>query len=260
MSREQFILLSFDVEEFDIPLEYNQNISEEEQLHTGYQGLETIMNMVDRFSIEASFFTTANFAQHFPEAIRTISQKHEIASHTFYHSHFEIKDLADSKNVLEKITSKKINGLRMPRMKPVEMKNVMDAGYQYDASVNPTCLPGRYNNRHLSRHPFFENGMLRFPASVTPNFRIPLFWLTFKNFPYRIYRKLLKNTLHKDGYVCLYFHPWEFVPLHQYKIPNYIKKHSGKELQQRLVQLVNDMQEMASFISIDRYIKEQLKK
>lgn len=260
MSRDKFILLSFDVEEFDIPLEYNQNISEEEQLHTGYRGLEALMNIVDRFSIEASFFTTANFAQHFPEAITTISKKHEIASHTFYHSHFEIKDLADSKNILEKITSKRINGLRMPRMKPVEMKNVMDAGYHYDASINPTYLPGRYNNRHLSRNPFFENEMLRFPASVTPNFRIPLFWLTFKNFPYSMYRKLVKNTLNKDGYVCLYFHPWEFIQLNQYKIPGYIKKHSGKKLQNRFMQLISDLQKMGRFISMERYIKEELQK
>ena len=64
------------------------------------------------------------------------------------------------------------------------------AGYCYDASIHPTWLPGRYNNLHLPKTSYFDNELLRIPASVSPTLRIPLFWLSFKNFPFEYYKKL----------------------------------------------------------------------
>lgn len=254
MCRKPFLLLSFDVEEFDMPLEYGQFISEEEQLKVGYEGLETLMNVLNTFELEATFFTTANFAQHFPGAIKSISAKHEIASHTFYHSHFEPQDLIASKKKLEEIISKPVTGLRMPRMQKVEMDDVKKAGYVYDSSINPSFVPGRYNNLHLSRKFYYDNEMLRFPVSVSPTLRIPLFWLSFKNFPYRFYLNLVKKALKEDGYVCLYFHPWEFIKLDRYKIPGYTKRLAGERLQERLMKLITDLQPHGYFVSMANYI------
>jgi peptidoglycan/xylan/chitin deacetylase (PgdA/CDA1 family) len=258
MYKKQFLLLSFDVEEFDMPLEYGQIISEQEQLQVGYNGLEVLMNVIDAFSIEASFFTTANFAQHFPAAIRTISIKHEIGSHTFYHSRFNTEDLIASKKKLEEIISKPVYGLRMPRMREVEMRDVMHARYLYDSSINPSFIPGRYNNLNLPRRPYYQNEILRFPVSVSPVLRIPLFWLSFKNFPYQFYLNLVKRSLKKDGYVCLYFHPWEFIDLSNYKIPGYSKKLAGEKLQERLKKLITDLLPHGEFISIQKYIAQHL--
>jgi len=242
-----------------MPVEYGQSISEREQLDVGYRGLETLMNVIDPFPIEATFFTTANFAQHFPDAIRAISTKHEIASHTFYHSHFNTNDLLQSRLKIEEIISKPVHGLRMPRMQKVEMKEVGEAGYSYDSSVNPSIIPGRYNNLHLPRRAYFEDAVLRFPVSVSPVLRIPLFWLSFKNFPYQIYLELVKRSLQKDGYVCLYFHPWEFINLKDYKIPFYAKRLAGYRLQIRLEKLITDLQPYGEFISMEKFIGKHLK-
>lgn len=258
MFRKQFLLFSFDVEEFDMPLEYGQVISEKEQLKTGYQGLEALMAIVDP-SVEATFFTTANFAQHYPDAIRSISERHEIASHTFYHSHFREDDLFNSKKILEEITGKPVKGLRMPRMQKPAIKPVLQAGYEYDSSLNPTFLPGRYNNLAFPRKFYTQNGIFRLPVSVSPILRIPLFWLSFKNFPYRYYLHLVKRTLRKDGYVCLYFHPWEFIPLNDYAIPGYTKKFAGPELQNRFKKLVQDLKPFGDCISIEKFMKEKKK-
>ncbi|MDQ6609069.1 MAG: polysaccharide deacetylase family protein [Bacteroidota bacterium] len=255
MSETRYILLSFDVEEFDIPLEYGQAISPDEQMQVGYNGLVETMNIIDRLNIEATFFTTANFASHYPEAVKTISQMHEIASHTFYHSHFATKDLANSKALLEAITGKTVAGLRMPRMQAANTNDVAKAGYTYDSSINPTWLPGRYNNLRLPRTIYNDKTILRLPSSVTPIFRIPLFWLSFKNFPYPIYRQWVKNTLKKDGYVCLYFHPWEFVELKKYNIPAYLKRGAGPTLQNKLKRLINDLKCEGEVISIQRYLR-----
>ena len=149
--------------------------------------LSPILN--DR-NISTTLFTTANFALQFPGDIKHLANQHEIASHTFYHSSFEISHLLSSKIALEGITGKQINGLRMPRMRKVEMQDVIDAGYLYDSSINPTWLPGRYNNLHLSRTTYVEQQMIRIPASVSPGMRLPLFWLGFKNYPYRMFREI----------------------------------------------------------------------
>ncbi|MDB5190578.1 MAG: polysaccharide deacetylase [Segetibacter sp.] len=260
MMKDKYILLSFDVEEFDMPLEYNQNIHLDEQMLVGLEGLQTLMPIIESYPVEATFFATANFANRFPTEIKNISKKHEVASHTFYHSSFKIEDLLSSKKSLEEITGKIVKGLRMPRMRPIEMEAILQAGYAYDSSVNPTWIPGKYNNLHLSRNPYQEEGMLRFPASVSPQLRIPLFWLSFKNFPYALYLHLVKHTLKKDGYVCLYFHPWEFVDLDKYAIPAFTKRRAGKKLQDLLHRLITDLRKEGNFMSMQNYIEEVLLK
>ncbi len=251
---KKYVLLSFDVEEFDMPLEYGQQIPIDEQMETGYKGLEVLMELLQPFQINGTFFTTAHFAGRYPAAIREIASEHEIASHTFYHSHFDKPDLLSSRLALEEISGQRVTGLRMPRMRKVDMKDVKEAGYAYDSSVNPTWLPGRYNNLGLPRTQYVEEGMTRLPASVSPHLRIPLFWLSFKNFPYSFFLRLARQTLAKDGYLCLYFHPWEFIPLDQYKIPGYAKKGAGVVLQEKLKRLVRDLQQEGEFISIQNYL------
>lgn len=118
------ILLSFDVEEFDIPLEYNCTIDSAEQMQVGKQGLDVMLPIVDAFNIATTMFTTANFAIHFPEAVKHMAVNHEIASHTFYHTTFTNEDLFSSKLALEEICGKPVTGLRMPRMRFVEMDEV----------------------------------------------------------------------------------------------------------------------------------------
>jgi peptidoglycan/xylan/chitin deacetylase (PgdA/CDA1 family) len=250
------ILLSFDVEEFDLPVEYNQTIDLSQQLEIGKRGLDNIITILKEQDIISTLFVTGRFAQEFPNDIKGLSEHHEIASHSFYHSAFEKEHLINSRLLLEKITSKNVNGFRMPRMKEVSIQWIKEAGYTYDASINPTYVPGRYNNLGLPRNIYFSSNILRLPCSVTPNLRIPLFWLSFKNLPYRIFRKLALQTLNKDGYLSLYFHPWEFTDIDKFNLPFYIKRHSGNELIERLGRLITDLKERAVFTTINTYLNQ----
>jgi hypothetical protein len=72
--------------------------------------------------------------------------------------------------------------------------------------------------------------------------------------PYSLFLFLVKQTLKKDGYVCLYFHPWEFVNLASYKIPSYTKKDSDTILLNKLNQLITDLKKIARFTTIQNYI------
>jgi hypothetical protein len=140
-------------------------------------------------------------------------------------------------------------------MRPVEMTDVKAAGYSYDSSINPAWVPGRYNNLGLPRSIYAEEGMLRVPASVSPLLRIPLFWLSFKNFPYALFLLLVKQAIKKDGYACLYFHPWEFVDLSAYRIPGFTKRLAGKPLQQKLARLLTDLEKEYTFSTISDYLQ-----
>jgi Polysaccharide deacetylase len=244
------ILLSFDVEEFDIPMEFGQSIEMVQQMEIGKRGLDAISPILNE--VATTLFTTANFADHFPSEIKKLSEQHEIASHTYYHGSFVIKDLLNSRLRLENITGKAVTGLRMPRMKAIDMPSVKAAGYAYDSSINPTWIPGKYNNLHLSRTVYTEEGMKRLPASVSPHFRIPLFWLSFKNMPYAVFKQLCIQTIRKDGYICLYFHPWEFTPINEFGLPGYTRRWCGPQLVSRLLQLIKDLRKEGDFIPINQ--------
>lgn len=254
MNKEQKILLTFDVEEFDLPLEHNIPIPIEEQLEVAKRGMDVIEALLTHHNITTTLFTTARYAIEYPDQVKILSQQHEIASHTYYHSSFEKKDLLNSRLELEKISGRAVKGLRMPRMKKVDMEWIKEGGYTYDSSINPTFLPGRYNNFHLPRTIYKQEGMLRLPASVSPHLRIPLFWLGFKNMPYFLFKQLAIQTLRKDGYLSLYFHPWEFTDISKYRLPFYVKRHSGKLLTERLSGLIKDLKEYGTFERIDNFL------
>ena len=182
MTKLPAICLTFDLEEFDLPLEYKQDISLEKQMEITTRGVRILLSLLDKYDLSCTFFTTANYAQHNAVLVKAIAKKHEIASHSFFHSLFHANDLKKSKETLEEICGTEVIGFRMPRMAAVNYVDLKAAGYKYDSSLNPTCIPGRYNHFSRSKTIYKENDLTVFPASVTPHIRTPLFWLSFKNF------------------------------------------------------------------------------
>lgn len=249
--------MSFDLEEFDMPLEYGNPIPFAEQLAASDRGMEALLPVLDKHGVAATFYTTANYAQHRKELVKTLAAQHEIASHTFYHTNYQTEHLAGSRKVLQQISGQEVVGLRMPRMRPIAMADVAAAGYQYDSSINPTWLPGRYNNRHLPRTLYYEAGMLRLPASVTPGLRVPLFWLLFKNIPLKPYLSLCRQTLKRDGYLNLYFHPWEFTQLKGFGMPGYTWRTDGATLTRRLNDLIVALKKQADFTTTIAFLYNQ---
>jgi hypothetical protein len=243
------ILLSFDLEEFDIPEEYGQKLTENEKLEVTVAGLIPLLELLEKHTIRATFYTTAFFAESRPEIVKKISEKHEIASHGFYHSSFQPDDILKSKIALQNITGKTVSGFRMARLVPVDMSLLAEAGYLYDSSLNPTYIPGRYNNFGKARKPFQSSGLITLPTSVATILRIPLFWISFKNFPGRFYKMLALSTLKKDSYLSLYFHPWEFADISKYKLPFYVKSVSGKRLLVKFEKLLITLKNKGEFIS-----------
>ena len=127
------ILLGFDVEEFDMPLEYGKELAFAEQLSISTAGTLSVLELLKKTGVKATFFCTANYAIHQPDIIlKIVNEGHEIASHGYYHSDFKPEHLAQSKTKLEEISGTKVTGFRMARMMPVDEKEVEKAGYQYN--------------------------------------------------------------------------------------------------------------------------------
>lgn len=241
------VLLSFDIEEFDMPFEYDKSISFEEQMRISIEGTTAILDLLEKHHIKATFFSTVTFAINAPEIMkRIVREGHEVASHSYYHSDFKVEHLKESKDKLEEITNTKVVGYRMPRMYPVDEKEIFKAGYSYNSSINPTYLPGRYNHFDKPRTYFLQEGVMQIPASVSPLVRFPLFWLSFHNLPLWLYQFIAKITLKKDTYLNVYFHPWEFTDLNQpekFNFPSYVSKNTGDQMIKRFDAFITWMQE-----------------
>ena len=227
-----------------MPFEYGKDISFKDQIQISVEGTEEILRILKKHEVKATFFSTATFALAVPDLIRRIvAEGHELSSHGYYHSKFEASHLLDSKQVLEEITGVEIIGYRMARMMPVDEEEIKKAGYLYNSSINPTFLPGRYNNLDKPRTMFYDKSVLQIPASVSPLLRIPLFWLSFHNFPLWLYRYLCRKTLRKDGYLNIYFHPWEFTDLNdkeRFGFPGYVIRNSGTKMSKRMERFIEE--------------------
>jgi len=251
------ILLTFDVEEFDVPVEYEQKIDLEKQIEISTIGLQNVLALIEKHDVKCTFFTTAIFALEQTELMKIIARTHEIASHGYEHSSFKNSDLKKSKETLEALLDVKIFGYRMARLAPVDDSEIENSGYAYNSSMNPTWIPGRYNHFFKQRTPFQTGNVWNIPTSVTPVFRIPLFWLSFKQFPMWVLKKMMLRTFEHDGYLSLYFHPWEFTDIKTFNLPTYISKYSGEKMLQRLEETILLLKNEGDFITMNEFVNNQ---
>lgn len=253
---KQKIILTFDLEEFDLPLEYNCPISEEQQLKITNDGLVRVIELLALRKVKATFFSTGNYCEKNPEMIKILSENHEIASHAYYHSLFDEEFIMRSKIILEATTGKRVTGFRMPLMQKIDYDALIQAGYEYDSSINPTYLPGRYNYFRVSRKPYkiANTGITEFPLSVSPVIRFPLFWLSFKNLPLFLYRYLCYSVIKQDNYLHLYFHPWEFAKIGQFKIPFYIRKPDGESYTKKFEKFIDYLKRKGEFVTVSEFL------
>ena len=233
------VSLSFDIEEFDVPREHGVEWNPlKEGMEVSVYGANRILDCLEECGVKATFFCTANFAQHAPGVMkRIIDGGHEIAAHGCDHWNPQPSDLANSKRFLESQTGLTIKGYRQPRMFPLDLAELKRNGYVYNASLNPCFIPGRYMHLSTPRTCFTEEGLVQIPASVSPFLRLPMFWLALHNFPLGYYKRLARRILKHDGYFNTYFHPWEFYPLGEhpeFKMPYIIRHNAGQKMYERL--------------------------
>ena len=232
------ILLTFDVEEFDLPLEFGKQIEKEKQLDISKKGLDNLLSILKKHKVKATFFTTLEFAKNFPSLMKEMEKEgHEIASHGYYHSDNYKKDLSPikkAKEAKEKL-GLQIHGFRAPRFQIKEIHKLHEIGFKYDSSIHPTWIPGRYFNLFKKRKIHKIQNIEEIPLSTLPIFRLPIFWIAFKNFPLTYSKIFTKLNFLSSRYTMLYFHPWEFTNIKEFNLPKYIQKNSLKKLEDYII-------------------------
>ena len=255
------ILLSFDIEEFDVPREHGVDYSLEEGMKVSVEGTNRILDVLSENDVRATFFCTGNFAQNAPDVMKRIMDEgHEIACHGVDHFEPKESDFVLSKEIVEEICGVNVVGYRQPRMFPVVEAEIKKAGYLYNSSLNPAFIPGRYMHLDTPRTWFLKDGVVQIPSSVTTIIRFPLFWLSLHNLPQGLYHALVRRVLKKDGYFVTYFHPWEFYELKEhpeFKIPFIIKRNSGMDMVKRLDGLVKMLKKNGhEFITYKEFVEK----
>ena len=168
------ILLSFDTEEFDVPREHGVDFSLEEGMKVSREGTNRILDVLKEQGVKATFFCTGNFAENAPEVMqRIMDEGHEVACHGVDHWQPKETDFAQSKEIVERVTGRKVYGYRQPRMFPVSDSEIARVGYTYNSSLNPAFIPGRYMHLTAPRTWFMKGDVMQIPASVTPWVRFP---------------------------------------------------------------------------------------
>lgn len=258
------ILLSFDTEEFDLPREHGVEIDMKKSMEVSCYGIDKILRILKENDVVATFFVTGNFAINAPEMVkRIVAEGHEVACHGVDHFVPKKTDVFESKRIVESVAGVKTYGYRQPRMFPVSNQDIKNAGFIYNASLNPAFIPGRYMHLNAPRTCFMQEGVLQIPASVTPIIRFPLFWLSNHVLPRSLYYAMIRRTLHHDGYFNTYMHPWEFYPLKshpEWKAQAIIKMNSGDALIKRLDLLVKMLKDTHdSFGTFVELAKDKIK-
>jgi len=96
---------------------------------------------------------------------------------------------------------------------------------------------------------------LNIPISTSPYLRIPLFWLAFKNFPMVLLRNAATRALHADGYLNLFFHPWEFTDIHRWHLPWYVSRRSGRPMLDRLSEFLDWLSSRGTFHTMGHFAR-----
>ena len=250
------VLLTFDIEEFDLPREHGVDITVQQSVAVSAAGTGRLLDLLARHGVQATCFCTVTFAQHAPQLVqRMTADGHEVASHGMNHWQPAKDAPLLSRPLLQQISGQDVVGYRQPRMMDTDNALLRQAGYTYNASLNPSFIPGRYMHLTTPRTCHVRDGVAQIPASVTPWLRLPLFWLSLHHLPQGMYHWMAHRVLQHDGYFMTYFHPWELCPLSdypQYHVPHLIARRCGDSMLARLDRLITHLQQQGCEFSTCR--------
>lgn len=195
-----------------------------------------ILDMLDEYELQATFFVLGWVAERRPALVREISRRgHEIACHGYGHqliyrlSQREFRaDVSKAKAILEDLCGERVNGYRAPSYS-ITAKSLwaldilVEEGFSYDSSIFPIThdiygIPGGKRFPHeISTH---AGNIHEFPITTFP---LKLGWWQsqmpiagggyLRLFPAPMVAWAIQaiNTREKQPAI-IYFHPWEIDP------------------------------------------------
>jgi len=275
-------ILGIDFEEWYHPELIKNHVKIDQRIPKVFKGIDTILDLLNKHNVSATFFVVGEILQHSPELIdKIISNNHEIAFHTMHHDRIDspnfLNNFDDELNEFQKLTNNKSKGFRAPTFslndKSSSIIKILEKyDYIYDSSIMP-AKTSMYGNPNANKKPYkitsenlesnSENGKLwEFPLMVTKLLgkQIPAaggFYL--RTLPLSIIKNAIKNYEKKSMPACFYVHSWELTPELMPRIPlskknNFITYHNIEKTLPKLDQLLSNF----SFTSFQKYINNNL--
>lgn len=145
-------ILTFDIEEWFHILDFDATRTEtdwakyEVRIH---KNVDRILSILDETNTKATFFIIGWIAKTYPDVVKRIAERYEVASHTMSHQlvwqqspQVFRKDVEDSVKLLEDITGKKVTKFRAPGFSIRESEKyafeiLHELGIKTDCSVFP---------------------------------------------------------------------------------------------------------------------------
>jgi peptidoglycan/xylan/chitin deacetylase (PgdA/CDA1 family) len=236
MSRRKPLLLSFDAEGFDLPLEWGRPLPLESQLDATATGIARLLPVLASHDARATFFVTGALARDRPQLVASLTAAgHEVGVHGLDHqddygalaAHDAIARLRVAREFVQRASEQVAEGVRTPHLLPCPANRLRAAGFIYDASSHPTWVPGRYNHLRQPRRPWWEDGLLRLPISVIPVVRWPVSFVWYRAVGLYVGRWSAHLAASGTPYLQLYFHPWEAVDVHALGAPHWLSVRTG---------------------------------
>lgn len=195
-----------------------------------------ILDLLEEFSVKATFFVLGWVAQRVPGLVREIMQRgHEIACHGYCHElvyaigaeRFR-HDVRRAKGLLEDITGDPVCGYRAPSYSITgkslwALDILVEEGFTYDSSIFPIVhdIYGIPGGKRFPHEIETRSGKINeFPISTFPlrigwwNYRLPIAGGGYlRLFPAPLVGRAINyiNTCESQPTV-VYFHPWEIDP------------------------------------------------
>lgn len=255
------LFLTFDVEEWTLPEEYNVGSEYSSNTKFARTGCLQLLNLLKKYKIKSTFFVTGYLAEKETDIVKLlVAMGHEVASHAYKNSNLLIyneKEITHSIMRTDKILSNLVNdriiGFRAPLFK-INKKVIsllVDLGYKYDSSIHPAIVPGRYYNFKSSLCPFFpllqqnvsveqKKSLLEIPISVIPILRFPISWWWMRNIGNWIAHIGTNINLLQNRDSILYFHTWEYTSLPCIKgLPRHLTRFCGHSFLKKLENFIN---------------------
>ena len=202
------------------------------------KGVKKTLELLDLTKSRATFFILGDVAKKNPGVVKEIARsKNEIASHGMSHrlvyqigSKEFLKEIKNSRKILEDITGEKVIGYRAPSWSIDEnslwaLNILQEEEFIYDSSIFPV-KNFLYGTDNFPPYPHRIGKLWEIPPSTLPFLwkRIPIgggFYLRF--FPSFLISQGLKWLSQRKIPLVLYFHTWEIFP--PVKLPEYSLLH-----------------------------------
>ncbi len=228
-------LLGIDFEDWFHPELIQRHITGMNKKPIVVNGIDKILDWLRKNETFATFFVVGEILEAKPELLdKIISNGHEIAFHTMYHSRIDVSNFkekfTEEIKLFDKMTSKKSKGFRAPSFSLNHSSSwiidvLSENNYEYDSSVMPAktklygipnadVKPYRISSSSLE-HDDPASKILEFPLLTTRllGHNFPAcggFYLRF--LPLKIIEKAIKNNMKKNIPATFFIHSWELTP------------------------------------------------